>query len=189
MRMADAQTAGQKRIHRSKAQFAPLGAFARVGDGIQQPLQLGAGKIGVGDQPRAVAQHIAQAVALEAFDQRRGAAALPDNGVVEGLPRLAFPQKRGFALVGDAHGFDIARAHAAFFHRQAQGLNLTLQNVLRPVFHPAGLGIDLRKFNAVRSDRCAVFIEDDRARTGRTLIQRRDVFHAAPSPEKRTPRI
>ena len=189
VRMPGAETIGQKAVHRAKAQFALFGAGARIRHRVQQPLQFGAGKVGVGDQPRAVAHDVAQPIALESLDERRGAAALPDDGVVEGLLRLALPQKRGLALAGDAHGRDVLEGHAAFFHRRARGVHLALQYVLRAVFHPAGLGVELGKFDAVRGHRRALFVKKHRAGAGRPLIERQNVLHAPFPPLMRTPKM
>ena len=189
VRMPGAEAAGQKAVHRAKAQFALFCARAGFGHGIQQPLQLGTGKIGVGDQPRAVAHHVAQSVALQSLDEWRGAAALPDDGVVEGLLRLALPQKRCLALAGDAHSLDVFEAHAAFFHGLARGFDLAGEDVVRAVFHPAGLGVELRKLNAVRGHRLAVSVKEHRAGTGSPLIERQYVLHEFSPPLMRTPKM
>ena len=81
MRVVHGQVPCKKAVHRAEAQLAALGAGARIRYAVQHPLQLRAGKIGVRDQSRTVAQHVAQAVALQAFHQRRGTAALPNDGI------------------------------------------------------------------------------------------------------------
>jgi rod shape-determining protein MreD len=43
-----------------------------------------------------------------------GTPVLPDDCVVNGLPRGAVPHHRGFALVGNTHGAHLARADARF---------------------------------------------------------------------------
>ena len=50
-------------------------------------------------------------------------------------------------------------------------------NVLRTMLNPAGLGVNLRKFDAVRCNQIRVLVEYDGARAGRSLIQRYDILH------------
>ena len=55
----------------------------------------------------------ARARARAALAQRRGAAVLPDDGVVDRLAGGAVPDTRGLALIGDADAGDVARPRAA----------------------------------------------------------------------------
>ena len=160
---------------------SPRFARARAGDAIQQPLQLRAGEVGVGYEPGAVADHIAQTVRLQALHQRRGAAALPYDGVRERPSAVALPEQRGLALIGDADGLDVRSGDARARNGLLQRVHLTFIDGLRVVFHPAGLGIDLRKFDALRGDGPRRFVEYDGARAGGALIQSDDVLHAASS--------
>ena len=161
----------------AEAQLAVGGALAGAGNGIQHPLQLGAGEVSVGHQTGLVAQQVSQTVVLQALDQRRGAAALPDDGVAQWPARGALPQQRGFALVGDADGGDVGDVDVGLFHGQLQRVDLAVQNVLRAMLDPAGLGVDLRELDAMGSDEIGVLIEHDGAGAGGTLIQRNDILH------------
>ena len=51
-----------------------------------------------------------------------GAAVLPDDGAVHGLPRGAVPHHRGLALVGDADRGDVFCLQAGLFQRLAADL-------------------------------------------------------------------
>ena len=171
------QAIRQKAVHGAEAQLPVLRPVARTVDAVKQPFELRSGKVRVRNQSRAVADGVAQTVLLQALDQRRGAAALPHDRVVQRPARLSFPQKRRLALVGDAHGQNVRRVDPRLLHRRAQRVQLTFVNVLRVVLDPAGLGINLPELNAVRRHKRAVFIKHDRARARRSLIQCHDVFH------------
>ena len=171
------QVPGEEAVDRAEAELAVRRALARAGNGIQHPLQLRSGEIRIRNQAGLVAQHVAQAVVLQPLHQRRGAAALPHDRIAEGLAGRALPEQRGFALIGDADGRNIVYVDPRFFHRELQRVQLTVQNVLRTMLHPAGLGINLRKFNAVRRDQIRMLVEHDGARAGRSLIQRYDILH------------
>ena len=100
----------------------------------------------------------------------RRAAALPDDGVVDGLARRAIPKNRRLALVRDADRRD--RAAKARF---AQGLRgngaLALPDLVRVVLDPAGLRIILPKRPLRVSADTAIAPEQNGARAGRPLIE------------------
>ena len=78
-------------------------------------LDLGAGKIGVDQQPRLVADIGPEPLGGQAVADGRRAPALPDDGVVDGPARCAVPDDGRLALVGDADGGDVRRARGRSF--------------------------------------------------------------------------
>ena len=72
-------------------------------------------------------------------------AVLPDDGVVDGLPSVAPPHQRGFALVGDAHGGDLIGTKPRLLQDLSGGGELTGPDFLGVVFDPTRLGVDLAK--------------------------------------------
>ena len=114
------QVPRKEAVHRAEAQLALLRPLPRAGDGVQHPLQLRAREVGVRHQAGAVPEHVAQAVLFQPLHQRRGAAALPHDGVAQRLAGGPVPQERSLALVGDADGRDVLNVHAGLLHRDLQ---------------------------------------------------------------------
>ena len=122
---------------------------------------------------------LARAVRFEPLAEVRRPAILPDDGVVDRLAGLAIPDDGRFALVGDADGRDVLRAHLRPPERFDGDADLRRPDLLRVVLDPPGARKDLREFLLRdRADR-AVVIEDDGARAGRALVERKDVRHGA----------
>ena len=94
-------------VDRAERQLAGLGPRARAGHVVEDPRDLGAGKVGVDDQARAFPDQVLMAVAFQAIADIRGPAVLPDDGVVDRLAGLAIPDHGGLALVRDADAGDV----------------------------------------------------------------------------------
>ena len=157
-----------------------LRALAGEGNVVEQPFCLGRRKIGVRAQPRPRIDHL-PVRARKLFAESGRAAALPYDRVVDGLTRKFVPEEHRLALVGDAERGDLFRGNAARAHCRAESAELRGEQVARVVLHPAGAGIDLRKFLLRGGDRPAVFVKEQRAGTGRPLVERRNVLlHVLP---------
>src|SRR5690625_773081 len=76
------QAPQQKAVDGAKQQFAALGSRPGPGDFIQQPGQLGGGKIGVQQQPRALPDQLPRTGGGQLAAVLGGAPVLPDDGVV-----------------------------------------------------------------------------------------------------------
>jgi hypothetical protein len=167
----------QPAVHRAKGQFAALGCLARAGHVVQHPLQLGAGEIGIDQQPGFGLDGVGMALLAQLCAGGLGAPVLPDDGVVHGLAGLAVPQNGGFALVGDAHGAHVAGRDARLGQRLARGGELGAPDFQRVVLHPAGAGVDLGQFELRLRHDVAQFVENDAARTGGALVECKQVGH------------
>ena len=113
-----------------------------------------------------------------------GAAALPDNGIVDRPACPPIPDDGGFALVGDADSRHLGGGYPAFPQHPGHYLGLRANDFLRIVLHIAGLGIDLREFLLSGSHRMLAGVEKDGARAGGTLVQGENVGltrHEGPS--------
>ena len=164
------QVPGQEAVHRAKAQLSALRPLVQV-QPVQQPGQLGAGKIGVGNQAGFLADLVPVALLHKPFHIVGGAAALPHNGVMHALPGFTVPQQGGFPLVGDADGGNVLHIHAAELYRLAQGGDLRFQNVVGIVLHPAGLGENLGELHAVGGQHAPRRVKDNGPGAGGSLIQ------------------
>ena len=164
------QIPAKEAVHRAEAQFAPLRPLMQV-QRVQQISQLGAAEIRVRHQPGLPADQVGLALLHQPFHIGSGAAALPDNGVVNAAARVLFPQKGGLPLVGDADGGDVLHLHAAHFHGLLQGGDLGVQNVLGVVLHPARLGIVLLELDGMGGQYPPGFVKDDSPAGRGSLIQ------------------
>lgn len=142
-------------------QFAALGALAGAFDVVQDPLHLGAGEVRVNHQAGVVTDVLFQAVALELLADVGGAAALPNDGVVNRLAGLFFPDDGGFALVGDADAGDLIGIDVGFRQHFYQRRTLRRPDLHWVVLNPAGLWIDLREFALRYCNDVGVVIEHD----------------------------
>ena len=147
---AAAQIPQQPRIDRPEGEFARFGPGADARHVIQQPRDFRAGEIGIRDQPGFRADRPVEPVRADHVAHRRGAAALPHDRVMDRLARLAIPEQRGFALVGDADRRHVRRADLLLIQHRAGHVALRAPDVMRIVFHPAGFGEMLRRIPAAR---------------------------------------
>jgi len=86
---------------------------------VEDPLQLGGRKIGIDQQPGARGDPVAMPGLAQFGAEIGGAPVLPDDGIMDRRARGPVPDKRGFALVGDADGGDVPRAEAGLLDRRA----------------------------------------------------------------------
>ena len=146
---------------------------------VEDPADLGAREVGVDFQSCALSDVCGLPVCPQLIAEVGGAPVLPDDGVVDGLAGGAVPDHGGFPLVGDADGSDVGHGQSGFGNGLAGGGQLTRQDVLWVVFHPARLGKVLRKFLLRHAQNAATVVEDEAAAAGGALVQGEDVlFHA-----------
>ncbi|KAG1249744.1 hypothetical protein G6F65_019013 [Rhizopus arrhizus] len=114
------QLPDQPGVHRAERQFAAFGHLARARHVVQQPGQLGTRKVRVQHQAGPRLQEVGVTVAAQLITHRRGAAVLPDDRAGKRTARGAFPDQRGFALVGDADGGHVGRGRSRVAQRFAR---------------------------------------------------------------------
>ncbi|MNI42392.1 hypothetical protein D3C73_966870 [compost metagenome] len=168
---AAGQLPDQPGIHRAESQLAALGHLARAGHVVQQPRELGAREIGVQHQARARLQEVGVPVVAQLVAHWRGAAVLPDDGAGKRAAGGAFPDQRGFALVGDADGGDVGGGGAGIAQRFARHVQLAVPDLAGIVFHPARPWIVLAEFTLADAAHHARAVEYDGSRAGRALVQ------------------
>ena len=178
MHGAPCQLPQQPAVHGAERQFAALGHLARAGHLIQQPAQLGGGKVRVHHQAGGLPDVGRQPVRAQLRAQGLAAAVLPDDGVVQRLPGAPVPQHRGLALVGDADGRHRSRGNTGLGEGLARRGQLRLPDLLGVMFHPARLREDLAELALRHGHHAALVIEDDAAGTGGALVQGQEVGHA-----------
>ena len=107
---AGGELVDEPRIDGAELQAAGLGLRLVVLAGVvEQPADLRAGEIGVDEEAGALADLGLEAAQAEILADVGGAAALPDDGVVDGAAGRAVPDNGSLALVGDADGGNVFR--------------------------------------------------------------------------------
>ena len=112
-----------------------------------------------------------------------GAAVLPDDGAVHGLPGGAVPHHGGLALVGDADRGDVLGLQAGLFQRLAADRDRRGPDVLGLVLDPAGRRKMLREFLLRGGGDGDVAAEHDGARGRGALIDGQHEGHDVASRE------
>ena len=136
--LAARQLPDEPRLDRAEQQLAALCALTGAGDIFEQPVDLCAGEVGVDDEAGLGAEGIGQALGLERVAVFARPAALPDDGVVDGLTGDLIPDDRGLALVGDADGGDIGGSCADLLHGLDSYAKLRGPDLICVVLDPAG---------------------------------------------------
>ncbi len=145
------QVPDQPGIDRTEDQLARLGARAGALHVVKQPGQLGAREIRVQQQPGAIGHDLFETFGFQCLADVRGAAILPDDGVVNRFSGSAIPDQRCFPLVGYADGRDFDPA--GFLDGGATGSGGRRPEVRGVMFDPAAIWKVLRKL-FVRSCDC-----------------------------------
>ena len=162
-------------LHGAEEQLSPLGPLPGAGDVVQDPLELGAGEVGVHHQPGLPADGVGMAGGLELIAVAAGPAALPDDGVAHRLAGGLVPDDGGLPLVGDADGGDIGGGSADLAHGLHRDAQLGGPDLIGVVLHPAGFGKDLGKFLLGRAAHLPLLVKEDAAVAGGPGVKGHDV--------------
>jgi uncharacterized damage-inducible protein DinB len=158
-------------------QLASARARSRARDMIQEPGDLRAAEIRVDYKARPLSHQVIGAGLPQFLAQRGGTTVLPDNRIVQRFAALPVPHDGGFALVCDAYGRQIFKVDARGGHCLARDLTLSGEDFFRIMLDPSGLRVDLPDLTLGYSNGSALFVEEDGARTGGTLIESENVRH------------
>ena len=175
MDLAAGQLPDEPRLHRSEQQLPRLRLLPGTGHIVQDPFQLGGREIGVDDQTRLFPEFLGQPPGLQLIAVGAGAAALPDDGMVNGLPRVPVPHDGGLALVGDANRRDVRCAGTYLIHGGKRHAQLGGPDLVGIVLHPAGFREILSKLLLRHTAHFPFFVEKDAAVRCGPGIQRHDV--------------
>ncbi len=91
----------EKGIHGAEGEFAALRPRPRAGNVVEQPANLGRGKIGVNHEARFLADRFCQPGGTQGVAIGRGTAVLPDNRGGDWATRGSLPDQCRLALVRD----------------------------------------------------------------------------------------
>ena len=170
--LAAGQLPDQPSVHRAEQKLPGLGLFPRAGDVVQDPLDLSGREIGVRHKAGVFPDIVCHAGGLEQLVHKgRGAAALPDDGIIHRASSALVPQDGGLALVGDADARNVLGVYAALGDDLVHYAVLAGPDLHRVVLHPALMGVDLLKFPLMDADDVLLVVKQDRPAAGSALIQ------------------
>ena len=176
MGLAAGELPDQPGFHSAEQQFAPLCTLSCAGDIFQQPVQLGAGEVGVDHQTGLGPEGVGQALFLQAVAVLTGSAALPDNGMVNGFAGGFIPDNGGFTLIGDADGGNVRCGDIEICHGLLCNLQLGGPDFQSVMLDPTGLGEVLGEFLLGNGTHLARFIKQNAAVRGSTRVQCHNVL-------------
>jgi hypothetical protein len=163
-----------------KASWPAFASVLASGTLLQEPRGFGAGKVGVQNQSRAIAEFCGMGSPLQAAAVCGRATVLPDDRVVYRTSCATIPHDGRFSLICDADRSDVGGGHFCFPQCGAGDGQLGCPDFFGVVFHPARLGEVLSEFFLRDCKRRTIRVEDDRAGTCGPLIQRQnDLAHTA----------
>ena len=176
-------------VYGTEQQIAFFSQFSCPFYMVQHPADFCCGEVCVQQKPCFFPEQVSVAFFRQFFAVLGCPTALPYNGVVNGLACALVPENGGFSLVGDANGGNVSGSEPFLFQGFLCHFQLALPDFHGVVFHPAGLGINLTIFLLSSADSCAIFVKEDTAGAGGSLIQRHDILHTNPpfhgkSPER-----
>ena len=150
-------------LDRAEEQLIRLGERTCSRDIVNNPLYLRAGEIRVYNKTRLILYVFLHAVRLYLLAELRRAAALPDDGVVDGLARLPVPHNSGLALIRYADSGYILGLYLARSKDGSHRLELAEKYLHRVMLDPACGGIDLIELLLRLGYNIALFVENDGA--------------------------
>ena len=137
---------------------------------IQNPGNLGGGKIRVNQQPRGRLHTLLVSLLFQFHTQGRGSTILPNNGFVYRPAGITLPYNGGFPLIGNADTGNLRGTELGIF----QGLPAHRQggfpDFLNIVLDPTIIWKKLGKFSLRRGYNGSPLIEDDRPGAGGSLV-------------------
>jgi hypothetical protein len=174
--LAAGEVPDQPGVDVAEQQFALLGPLPGAFDVVEDPLDLGAGEVGVHHQAGVLLDVALESPRLQVVADGGRAPALPDDGVVDRLAGGLVPDDGGFPLVGDADGGHFLGADAHGLKNLAGHAHLAAPDFHGVMLDPAGLGVDLGEFLLGHADALARLVEQDGAGTGGALVQGENIF-------------
>ena len=153
----------QPAINGAEQQLAFACALSAAFDVIENPLELGAGEVGVGDQPCRFLDVVFQSVTLELLTDFGAAAALPDNRVVDRAAGFFFPYDGGFPLIGDADGRNLIMMQISLGECLGHARGLGGEDFHGVMFDPSRLRVMLDELALRGTDHVGIAVENNGA--------------------------
>ena len=172
--LAAREVVDEPRVDRAAHELARFRHLAGAVDVVENPSDLGRGEVRVWHEAGALTDELAVALRDDPLNERCGAAALPHDGVIDGLAGLAIPHDNGLALVCDADRVDAVRVDSTLeLHLDHTG-DLRGENLDRILLDPARMRVLHGERPLRHSYTVAKLVKEDRANARRAGVERHD---------------
>ena len=176
MRLAAGELPYQPAVNRAEEQLALLRFCARPFDMVENPFDLGAGKIRVNQKTRFFLELIHETLAFQILAYLGCLPRLPYDGVIHRAACRLVPHHGCLALICDADCRYVACDELCLFQSFLHHLHHRAPNFLGVVLHPARLGEMLRELLLRHAHDMRVVIEDDCPVAGSPRVERHNVL-------------
>jgi len=173
---AAGQLPDQPGFHCAEQELAALSTGTDARDVLKDPAKFGSGEVGINHEAGLGAERVRQTLGLQRVAILTGAAALPDDGVIDGFTGFLIPNNGGFALVGNADRSNVRCRSTNFLHGFHGNAKLCCPDLICVVFHPAGFREILREFTLCNAAHFTALIEENAAVGSCAGIKRHYVF-------------
>ena len=166
----------QPGIHGAKQDLAAQRFFARALHMVEDPFNLGAGKICVRHKAGHAPDMIGQSLPHQLVHNAGRAAALPDDRGINRPTGRFIPENGGLALVGDADAGYLGGGYVGCCQCLQHGGILGGPNLHWLLLDPALVRIMLGQLMLADRQNVLFTVKQNRARTGRALIQCQNIL-------------
>ena len=174
--LASGQLPDNPAVNRAEQQLACFCLLLRLRHILQNPMQLGAGKICVQHKAGLFTEHICVAADFQQVAILRSTAALPNNRLADRAACFLIPNHSRLTLIRDADAGNIRRSDVELAHRLIHQANLRRPDFLSIMLNPAGLRIILRKLLLRYTADFALLIKKNAAAARSAQVQSHNIF-------------
>ena len=157
-------------VDRAEGELAGLRPRTCARHIVENPGDLGAGEIGIEQQPGLPGDHRFEPVGFAGGTELRRAPVLPDDRIVDRLTGFAVPDNGGLTLVGDADGGDVLGIQTGIGERPAHRLGGRAPQVAGVMLDPARCRDLLGELDLGQPANAVALVEHDGARRCRALV-------------------
>ena len=170
------QLPDQPGLHGTKQKLSLLCSFAGTLHIIQDPFYLGGRKIRINNKSCFLTEFFFQSPRFQAVTVLRSSSALPYDCVIHRLPRILIPHNGSFSLICNTNRCDIFRRRLDLIHCLSGNRKLCGPDLTCIMLHPSRFWKMLDKLLLRHTADPSVFIKKNTAITGRSGIQRHNIF-------------
>ena len=159
----------------AESKFAGFREFTGTAKVVEYPTDFEGAEVSGERKTGLVAEAVLTTLCSEGCDVRFNACVLPHDGVVNRMASLAIPDKRGFALIGDADRSKVFGLQPSLLHGFFNDFRCSPPDFVRVMLNPARLRKNLLVFFLRDGRDATVAVEHDEASAGSALIDRANI--------------
>ena len=104
-------------VDRAEEQLSGFSLLSGSINIIQNPFEFGSGKVGIKKKSGAIGYSLLMAGLAQILAERGGSSVLPDDCIIDRFARLAIPDERRLALIGDTDGGNVSCRNSRALNR------------------------------------------------------------------------